>query len=140
MVSDFNLEAIFNFNCNVQHVYLRQSNLGYLKKFEFQLQLKLKMASKSKSETRFPCTVGGLHAKSGLRFSIRDDIHGEYVRIWAKSVLKPRFYHKNLSFLNRVLAYGRQKIYEDAAPWGAGHPTGLRLFFLFFSTIRQNPI
>ena len=29
-----------------------------------------------------------MHAKSGLRFSIRDDKHGEYVRIWAKSVLK----------------------------------------------------
>ena len=33
-----------------------------------------------------------MHAKSGLRFSIRDDIHGKYVRIWAKYVLKPRFY------------------------------------------------
>ena len=52
--------------------------LGIFKKFEFKLQLELKMASKSKSETRFPCTLGGgLHAKSGLRFSIRYDIHRE---------------------------------------------------------------
>jgi len=73
-----------------------------------------------------------LHAKSGLRFSIRDDIHGESVRIWAKSVLNPDFTPQITSFCKSVLQIVEKKISEDAAPWAAGQPTGLCLFFFFF--------
>ena len=82
---------------------------------------------------------GDCMPKVVLDFQFGDDIHGEYVRIWAKSVLKPRFYHKMLSFFNRVLANGRKNIWRRS-PVGYSAPHGAASFFLFFSTIYQNPI
>ena len=65
LVSDFNLEANFNFNFNF---ILKLYNI----EVEVEDGLQIKIGDQKSMYHR-----GGLHAKSGLRFSIRDHIHGE---------------------------------------------------------------
>jgi len=82
---------------------------------------------------------GGLHVKSGLRFSIRDDIHGEFVRIQAKYDQKPAIHPPNPSFCEWVFANGRGKKKKNTQPRGLlSSPRGC-VFRYFFSTICKNP-
>ena len=68
LVSDFNLEAIFNFNFNF---ILKLYNIEV--EVEDGLQIKI-------GDQKSMCLRGGCMPKKNLRFSIRDHIHGKLAR------------------------------------------------------------